>query len=338
MKLQVSKKEFLAQTLDRSGANRLIHCSRPWSGLMVLNYHRVGDPTNSLFDRNLWSATPEGFDDQVRYLSRHFDVISPLDLPDVLKSRSGQHVLITFDDGYRDNFEYAYPILKSYGVSGTFFLATGFLDQPKVPWWDEIAWMIRNSSKKSIDLGHWQAGSLEFDEPDREQVIYRLLKIYKSLPGERSNEYLEFLAEKSGTGRCPKKLVEDLWMTWDMVREMSREGMHFGGHTVSHPVLSTLDENRQKEEICQSGIRINEELGYFPKVFSYPVGGKMAFTEITEKLVKEAGYQYAFSYYGGFIRSVQSRINEYDLPRVPIEMETSCSRFRSLVTLPQIFA
>ncbi len=338
MNYPISKKEILAQTLDKTGANRIIHCSRSWSGLMVLNYHRIGDHRQSLFDWNLWSATPEAFDQQVQYLSKNFDVVTPNDLSDVFKSRRGRHVLITFDDGYRDNYEFAFPILKSYGVSGTFFLATSFLDQPSIPWWDEIAWMVRNSENNSIDLSQWSHEKIPFDKPDCSKAIYQLLKIYKSLNGSQTADFLEAVSQQTKSGRCPDSLAGDLWMTWDMVREMAENGMSFGGHTVNHPVLSSLEEDQQEAEILNSGKRIEKEISKFPVAFSYPVGGDSAFTEMTQKLVQKSGYQYAFSYYGGYSSFKQAEFNPYDLPRVPVEMDTSLSRFRSILTLPQIFA
>lgn len=337
LKLPISKKELLARTLDKTGMNRLIQQSRSWSGLVVLNYHRIGDPGQSLFDWNLWSATPEGFDQQVQFAAKNFDVISANDLPQIMKNQKGRYVLITFDDGYRDNFDFAFPILKSYGVSGTFFLATGFLDNPTVPWWDEIAWMIRTSQKASLELEEWNNEKIIFDEPDRNQAIYKTLKLYKSLEGSVSESFLNDLARVTGCGRCPRKEAEDLWMTWDMIREMTESGMCFGGHTVHHPVLSRLSESKQWEEIQNSGQRIEQETGKFPVVFSYPVGGPSAFTETTRTLCKKAGYLYSFSYYGGYSSFSDQDHDHYDMPRIPVEMETSPSRFRSLLTLPGIF-
>ncbi len=73
-------------------------------------------------------------------------------LPRVLAAKRGRYGMITFDDGYRDNHATALPILKREGVTATFFVATGFIDAPRLPWWDEIAWMVRTSRQDGLEL------------------------------------------------------------------------------------------------------------------------------------------------------------------------------------------
>ena len=332
--LHVSKRELLAQALDRSGLNRLV--ARASGGLLVLNYHRVGRPEGSSFDHGLWSATEEGFDLQVRYLSRDFDLVGLNDLEHVTRSTNGRHVMITFDDGYRDNYEAAFPILKSHGATATFFLATGFLDRPRVAWWDDIAWMVRSSSRTGIAANVWTIRPVEFDEPTRAAAVRTLLDTYKMLQGRETERFLSFLAEATGSGRCPEQIAADTWMTWSMVQEMRKAGMSFGGHTVNHPVLTSLTPEEQDREIEGCTARLRAELGEAPMAFSYPVGGPGAFDEITRALLERRGYQWAFSYYGGYCRP--GRVDRYDVPRVPVEMDVSPSAFRALVSLPQVFA
>src|SRR5207245_5405986 len=127
------------------GLSGLISRALQWSGIVCLNYHRIGDGSSSLFDRGLWSATPEEFSAQVRFLKRHFDVIGPDDIPVVTSRKTGRYAIITFDDGYLDNYAVAFSILKNHRVSATFFVATGFVDNPQLPWWDELACMGRTS-------------------------------------------------------------------------------------------------------------------------------------------------------------------------------------------------
>ena len=78
------KKEILARFMDFSGANFGLRFLKTWSGLFVLNYHRIGSPAGTLFDHNLWSATQDAFDQQVRFLSRNFDIINLADLETAL--------------------------------------------------------------------------------------------------------------------------------------------------------------------------------------------------------------------------------------------------------------
>jgi peptidoglycan/xylan/chitin deacetylase (PgdA/CDA1 family) len=304
--------------------------------VVALGYHRIGDSAGSLFDHGLWSATPEGFDWQVRFLKKHFDVIGPGDLAPALARGRGRFALLTFDDGYRDNYTLAFPILKRHGVGATFFVSTGFLDQPHIAWWDEIAWMVRTSRRGSIPAGPWLSGPVAFDEPGRHQAIRLLLRKYKSLPGNEVNSFVDYLADETGSGRFPNGDIGETWMTWDMVREMRAEGMWFGGHTVNHPILARLPREQQHWEIGECKKRLEAELGEPIISFSYPVGGLHGFNADTRQCLQEEGVPLAFSYYGGFRRF--DPWDAYDIRRIPVEQDTNSSLFRAKMTLPQFFA
>jgi peptidoglycan/xylan/chitin deacetylase (PgdA/CDA1 family) len=307
-----------------------------WSGVLVLNYHRVGNGKESPFDRGLWSTDAETFTDQIRFCKSHLDVISPGDISRAVTNGSGRYALITFDDGYRDNYETAFPILKAEGVPATFFIVTGFVDAPRVPWWDEIAWMVRTSRKDRVEPSGWIPSPISFDEPDREGAVRTLLRAYKAMPAESTDRYLDALAEATGSGRCGEDAGNHLWMNWDMLREMKLAGMTVAGHSVTHPILARAPRERQKDEIFGCAARLAEEMGEPMRYFSYPVGGPNSFNSVTQECLREAGVRYAFSYYGGFRRF--GDWNNFDIRRVPVETYLTPEWFRSIVTLPQLLA
>jgi peptidoglycan/xylan/chitin deacetylase (PgdA/CDA1 family) len=125
-------------------------------------------------------------------------------------------------------------------------------------------------------------------------------------------------------------------MNWDMLREMHAAGMTVGGHTVTHPILARVSRERKREEIRGCGNRLAEEIGEPLRYFSYPVGGPEAFDAATRDTLREAGVQYAFSYYGGWRRF--SEWDDYDVRRVPIEAYLTTYWFRSIISLPAFFA
>jgi peptidoglycan/xylan/chitin deacetylase (PgdA/CDA1 family) len=306
-----------------------------WSGIVGLNYHRIGDGRRSVFDRGLWSATAEEFDRQVRWLKTHFDPIAPSDIAAIVEGkRKGRHVLVTFDDGYADNYLEAFPILKSHRVPGTFFVATGFVDRPRLPWWDEIAWMIRESRRTSVTVPGFVEDAVPFDAPERERAIRTLLRVYKALPSDRNAAYVDALAEALGTGRAPPDLLDPrgLWMTWEMLREMHAGGMTIGGHTVNHPILARMSRGDQASEIAGCERRLKEELGIAMHAFAYPVGSREAFNDDTRACLRASGVKTAFSYYGGF--RPRERWDAYDIPRIAVEQETTFSDFRACVSFP----
>lgn len=329
-------KQQLGGALRASGVGALLRNVKPWKGVLALAYHRIGDGAGSPFDRGLWSATADGFDTHVAFMKRHCDVIGPSDLKEAVQQKRGRYGLITFDDGYRDNYEHAFPILKAHKVPGVFFVSTGFLDDGRMSWWDEIAWMVRSSRRSSLPAGEWLPESVAFDEPDRERAIRKLLRRFKLLPGDQTAAYVDYLAAETGSGRCPPSASAGTWMSWDMVREMRAGGMVIGGHTVNHPVLGQLNAERQRDEIVGCGKRIAAELGETMRYFSYPVGGPTAFNRDTRAGLEAAGVEAAFSYYGGFGRF--TAWDWYDVPRVAVERYTTQRDFDNLVALPQAFA
>lgn len=305
-----------ARTLSAAMLGPLFRRMGTWRGVLVLNHHRIGDPAGSPFDHSLWSATAEGFEEQVRFLAREADVILPSELENAIANSRGRHVMLTFDDGYRDNHDVAYPILREHGVRACFFLATGFLDSPRAAWWDEIAWMLRRAERP---------GAV------REQTEH-----YKTLSAEEAERMLDELAEETGSGRCDPAEAAEEWMTWDMVREMSAAGMEIGGHTVTHPVLSRVPQERQHEEIAGCRTRIEAELGRPMHAFSYPNGTTWSFDAHTRTCLAEEGVQLAFSFYGGYLRP--GRLDRYDVPRAGIYGDWGRTEFVAATVLPQLFA
>lgn len=332
----LAKRDLLARTLDVTGCGRVLRAARTWNGVLVLNYHRIGDPSDSLFDHNLWSASAEDFERQVAFLAENFNVIGLGDLEHALNQPHGQFVMLTFDDGYRDNFSTAFPILKSHGLPATFFIATGFIDRPRVPVWDELAWMSRTTTLPSLAANDWLSSPVNFADQDRAQGFRQLLTVYRTAGSELIGEYLDFLADALGTGRCPASMAADQWMTWDMLREMYSAGMTFGGHTVNHPILANSTADQQDWEVGECKRRLSDELGQPIDAFSYPNGQPGDFNEFTRAALRSHGYRWAFSFSGGYCQP--GHADHFALCRKAIETDVDLSQFRAISTLPQLFS
>lgn len=333
----MSKRELFAGTLEKTGLGTLLSSTiGRWNGLLVFNYHRIGDPALSPFDRALFSADVDEFERQVQFLKKNADVVGIADLEQVFQ-RPRRAILITFDDGYRDNYELAFPVLKQEKVPATFFITSGFIDDSPISWWDEIAWMVRNGTASELRSPTTEGTPLPLGTPEeKEAAINQLLLFYKDLPTSQTEQFLNELAETTGSGRSPAGLGRDLWMDWGMIREMDQSGMDIGGHTVTHPVLSCTSVQNQRQEIFESKRRIESELGHSISAFSYPVGQPNSFTEETKRLLKEAGYQWAFSFSGGFSRL--DHPDAFDLPRVAVSPFLSLNLFQATTRLPWVFA
>ena len=336
MSLLKFKRQFAIKACDLFQVPRWWSQLDRWQGLVTLNYHRIGDPGQSPIDSGVFSASAEQFEGQLRYLKTDCDVVRVADIPDVLRAGAKRRcVLISFDDGYVDNYEMAFPALKQAGLSAVIFLATGFLDQRSVAWWDDIAWMVKQSIRLSLNLPEvWQIESQGLSASRIETVTRRLLRLAKSLAPHALAEFLTDLAYATGTGRAPESQLTAPWLTWDMVREMHQAGIEFGGHTVSHPVLSRCSAEQQQFEIQQCKKRIEEELSAPITAFSYPIGQPWSFNDHSIRLARAAGYHYGFSFYPGYATSGSDR---FDLRRVSMEPGVGLHELRAIVQVPRLF-
>lgn len=336
LRIGLSKKELAAQVLQTTGVRAVLSRLDLWRGILTLAYHRIGDASTSPLDPELFSATPADFERQVRFLKRWCDVIGPADLEEARRDRRGRFAMITFDDGYLDNFTEALPILKAHGVCATFFLATGLIDQPRVPWWDEIAWMARVRAPIMIAGDPWLPRPIALDPARLEPAILKLNQQYHRIAPPSRDAYLDFLGEATLRGRCTDELAGGLWITWDMVRQLGAAGMALGGHTHNHVLLRELSLLEQRDELDTSLRRIEQETGVRPDVVSYPYGARRAFNQSTRESLKELNVRYAFSYYGGIAST--GCWDAYDIPRIPVERYISLSQFRTTVACPSLLA
>src|SRR6266446_10029187 len=177
------KRDLLRRSLDILGASALMWKLLP-PGLYCFNYHRLGDPNSTDFNRNIFSCSAERFEEHVAYLKDRFEIIRLSRLLDVIRTGYRDKrplALITFDDGYIDNYSIALPILRRYEASATFFLPTAFIGSDTLPWWEELHWHLRQVAGRSIRLtGAAEPFAIRTD--DGEASIRRVATFVKSRP------------------------------------------------------------------------------------------------------------------------------------------------------------
>jgi peptidoglycan/xylan/chitin deacetylase (PgdA/CDA1 family) len=323
-----------ARVLSRTGAGAALRRLPTWDGVLTLCFHRIGDGAGSAWERTLWDCTLEDLDRRLRFIRRHAEVIAPEEMLGLDAAPRGPHVLLTFDDGYREWATEVLPLLRSHGLKAAFFIATGFIDRPRAPWWYEIPWMARNGEPGAhLPAGEWLREPILLDGGD--EPIEALLAAYKALPGDRTAPFMDWVAEQSGSGRCDPALVRDDWLTWEMVRDLRDAGMEIGGHTVDHPVLSRLSAADQREQIVSCARRLEEELDRPMRMLSYPVGLPGSFGPEAKQAAREAGVRLAFGYHGGHARA-DTPLDRLDVPRVTGGMEWQI--LGGALALPQVFA
>jgi peptidoglycan/xylan/chitin deacetylase (PgdA/CDA1 family) len=296
---------------------------------MVLAYHRLGNGLECPYDRGVFSATAGQFEEQIRHFKSKFNVLELeeawefIERPERLKHF---HLLLTFDDGYRDNYEIAFPILKSYGLQATFLLPTSFIGTRRLPWWDQIAYAIRSTSQPRIKLSYPSPLELILADTDREPVIGRVLRAYKS---DQNRDPARFLSELASA--CdfpiPDNSSERVFMNWEEAARMIKGGMAIGSHTHRHEPLARLSPEDQFQELLQSRQVLQSQLGVPGDVLAFPVGSRKAFSSTTLAALEKAGYRLAFSFYGGL--NYPRTMNRYNVLRIEPPQNFASLRFQT---------
>jgi len=204
----------------------------------------------------------------------------------------GTVVAITFDDGYRDNYLNAFPILQRYGLPATIFLTTGGIDSREPLWFEQLLQALKKTPRESVDLEidlprrFWLRTSVE-----RLTAYGEIFRLLKAIPdGERRLAMTCVLRQLGAEGLGERN---DKMLTWDEIRLMKRHGMDFGGHTVSHPFLSKMTCDEVAREVSQCKQRIEEELQSPVKHFAYPNGREEDFGKWNKEVIRGAGYEAA---------------------------------------------
>jgi peptidoglycan/xylan/chitin deacetylase (PgdA/CDA1 family) len=306
------------RALDADPVRRLLRRLGRWHGTLVLVHHRIGHAADSPLHPRLFSATPEGFAAQLDVLAREADVVDAADAGVPHRTR-GRRVAITFDDGYRDTAEVAWPLLREHGLPATVFLATGFLDAPRLSWWDELAWIAGASGWSGV-------------------VRDRLCAQYAARPAADAERLLALVRAAAPCGAAPASAASGVWMTWEHARRMRAEGATFGGHTVTHPVLSRATDGRIADEVDGCRAALARRLGVPMTLFSHPLGGPDDVDPRVAGPLERAGVELAFACAGGVARPGHGP--RWRVPRAcaPPADDDPAARTRALVALPGVFS
>ena len=280
------------------------------SQVIILVYHRIGPITDK------WSVNPvlhhKLFEEQINYFSKNFEIVSLNNLSEMITNGkiSEKAAVITFDDGYKDNYEVAFPILKKYNAPATIFLATGAIEQKKLFWWDLVNYVLFQTDMKSIDINDIGTYQLNSDE-NKSKAGLNIQEKLKKMDNSKKESIIDELIHLTDVN-IPEKLGKKHILSWNEIKRMNKDGIDFGSHTVNHPILTNISLDEAKWEIENSKSCIEENLGTEVKSFAYPNGD---FNSGISSLVENLGFNSSVSVYP--MRPVKNSINElYRLNRI----------------------
>ena len=257
----------------------------------IIPYHMIVDKPNGFYPE----TSTADFEKQIAHLVKNYRVISLDEIVERVKTRSSLRccVAVTFDDGFRDNYEIVYPILRKYNIPATIFLTTGYIDSGTAPWFIKFRYIFMKTEKTELRL-----------RLDDKNIFFPMhTKKAKFAASDRVMAYLKSCPEKQRLlllDRLCKKLevnefqgIDNLMLTWDQIKPMASHGISFGAHTVNHPILSRISIEIAEREILESKNTIEKEIEKSVTSFAYPFGKKSQYTPQIFPILQELGFKCA---------------------------------------------
>ncbi len=338
------RRPWLARACRRSG---LLPLAGGLRGLLrddvrILAYHRVLDsvePAGFSFDVDLISASAEAFRAQMRHVRRHFHPMRFDELADCLdrgRRPPPRALLVSFDDGYEDNYRIAFPILRELGMSAMFFVSTGHIESGAPYAYDWLVHMLCSAEAERVALPELRIDTpMPADRDGRRELARRVLDRTKALDADAQQAMIARLERE---WRIPREPGHPCCrpMRWQELRRMQRAGMEVGSHGIDHRMLAKLPAAEMEREVFGSKQALERELDCRVDALSYPVGGPDAYDGKVIRAAREAGYRLACSYQAGTDAATDE--TRYRMRRIPVERQMDAPWFEAMMALPEVFA
>lgn len=302
---------------------------------LILMYHQVCERNCDPWELSVF---PKHFYDQLDYLKKHFHVVSMSDLAqDVVGHKTKKTVAITFDDGFRDNYTNAAPLLDWHELPATFYVTTSAMEQKRDYWWDTLQAIIFSSDElpEQFDMmigeervefmfrtdrtltsklmNQMRSWNYNLPIPNERIALYMLLWHHiKALTHSDQYRIISQIRDWSGCkDRCNDEVAT---MSVREVQSLSGNPLFsIGAHTVHHAMLSQHNHDDQAFEVTECKRQIEAWLGKPVDGFAYPYGN---FNAVTQQLLRESGFQYAVSTES---KPVTAHDDPFALPRMQVK-------------------
>jgi peptidoglycan/xylan/chitin deacetylase (PgdA/CDA1 family) len=342
-------RERLASALHSAGAlgamMRLRRAAPIPSTLSILTYHHIAeDEPGYRYDPGVADATPAQFRRQMELVAKY---ATPVTIADVVRALDGgslpkNPVMITFDDGYKSCRETALPILKSVGMPAVFFVATSFITDRLLYWWERIALILSSTKRTTASLTYPHPIEVSTSDPD---ALRNLAAVVKDTSGLELERFLDELAQAFGVEWNPEMErghANDVVMTWDDVRALAAAGMDVESHSRRHRVLQTLDPLALEDELTGSRKDLEAQLGRPVQAIAYPVGRRIAHLAPIRQAVEAAGYKIGFTNMSGASRIWPGTLGKliptdrFDVARLATDRTMSDAMFFTQIAVPRL--
>jgi peptidoglycan/xylan/chitin deacetylase (PgdA/CDA1 family) len=265
----------------------------------IIYYHRVCDRKDDVLWLNDLVVTRDNFTKQIAFLKEAYNVL-PLEIfierLEKGKPLASRDIAITFDDGYADNYTFAYPILKKHNLPATIFVTTGYVGCNELFWWDKVSLFIKALKEKKVDNAYISS-AIFFEElrhalekaTESKLGLTSFICYLKRIGSQRRKDIINHL-EGQLQSLGVLRLYPRLFLSWSEIKEMSNNGISFGSHTHTHAILTEVSLETAREELIKSKEILERNIEKKVTAFAYPDG---CLNNGVKSLVKEIGYRYA---------------------------------------------
>lgn len=257
----------------------------------ILMYHRLTD------SNIIPGISSDKFEAQLQHLCKYYDVVSIDEIISDIKSNeiNDKKVALTFDDGYIDFYEKAWPLLKKYNVPATVYITTEFIDKRQWMWPDKVRVMLNKTAQVKVDAP--TIGQLNLNEKDFEKNWHLISDHCLSLKEPERNRFLLELAEILEVAIGDHPPINFSALTWEQLRIMRDEGLNIGSHTVTHPILTNISHEQLSFELSQSKKVIEQKLDIEVKGVCYPNGMPSDVSSVVVEAARDNSYLYGLIAY-----------------------------------------
>lgn len=306
--------------------------------LSILAYHRINDEPSAdyRYQEETISATPEMFREQLRFLRRRCHVVNFAELKEILNAGErvpDNTVIITFDDGYRDNLDIALPILQEFGLTAVVYIVTQCIETGEPFWFEALAHDVSQAPSGELRL---LDDSFQFTirEDNRRELRRALGDLARVVDDEARlqmlaelHSYCQHISRAESEERIP--------MNWDEIGALVSAGIEIGSHTVTHPFLSRLTNEQIRCQLLDSKSAIESHTGKAVLSISYPTGSKEYYDDRVTQCAEDCGYEFGVSYEHD--SKTFDHHKRFELPRIHVETDVSMPLFKANVLFPEVF-
>jgi peptidoglycan/xylan/chitin deacetylase (PgdA/CDA1 family) len=325
----------VTSVLQVSGTLTLLRSRLMRHKAAILMYHRIADRQEAQFDYspNGMITLPSLFARQMRFLAKHYQVLTINQLCDVLEGTSPiparPIACVTFDDGWLDNWTEALPVLRRYRIPATIFVSCNCIDNISWYWLERLKFVIAHAHRCLVDRTLSGPDRLTLEKNMRmlgldalchelaPNLGAMLLQLARQIAHDGENEQRQWQAWTEELAEYSRLAEMQYFMTWDQLRSLQNQGIEIGAHSLTHTDLTTLSHQQVTREIEGSKSRLESQLQRTIHNFAFPYGKH---NSTTEEVLRTAGFRSASTTVIGLV-DIQAK--PFLLERINIHTDVS---------------